>query len=228
MKKTRVSILDDHISIIDGYLYRLSKTPDIEVVATAAYGDALEPMLAEHPTDVLILDINVPTSPENRNTYPIMAVTPRLLEKYPGLNILVISMFTQHTLIEAMADAGVSGYIIKDDQESIEQLGKIVLQIANNGFYFSPNAYRVMDGMNVKPLLTTRQLEALSLCAAYPNDVTIALAHRLDVSGSTLRNLLSGAYLRLGVRTRAAAIVKARELGLLPDTSQFTTKDTSS
>jgi hypothetical protein len=32
---------------------------------------------------------------------------------------------------------------------------------------------------------------------------------------STARNLLSGAYLRLGVRNRAAAVAKARQLGLI-------------
>jgi two-component system nitrate/nitrite response regulator NarL len=39
-KKIRVAILDDHQSIVDGYLYRLQNAPDIEVVATAVYGEA--------------------------------------------------------------------------------------------------------------------------------------------------------------------------------------------
>jgi DNA-binding NarL/FixJ family response regulator len=217
----RVAILDDHISIIDGYLYRLSKNPEIEVVATETYGEALESMLAEHSPDVLILDLNVPTSPANRNIFPIMAIVPQLLERTPGLNILIISMFNQHTLIEAMADAGVSGYILKNDQESIEQLGKIVQNISGGGFYFSPEAYRDSSKIPGTPTLTNRQLEALSLCATYPNEATVSLAHIMDVSGSTLRNLLSGAYLRLGVRTRAAAIDKARQLGYLPVLEQF-------
>lgn len=221
----RVAILDDHISIIDGYLYRLSKYPEIEVVATGTYGDELEMLLAEHPADVLILDINVPTSPGNHNLYPIMAIIPQLLERYPTLNILVISMLNQHTLIEAMADTGISGYILKNDQESIEHLGRIVQTIAGGGLYFSPEAYRNIDGTPGKPVLTVRQMEALSLCAAYPDDATVILAHRLEVSGSTLRNLLSGAYLRLGVRTRAAAIDKARQMGLLPTHDQFPTRE---
>lgn len=216
MKKTRVAILDDHISIIDGYSYRLSKTPEIEIVATGTCGEDLEMLLAQNPIDVLLLDINIPVSPENRNLFPIMAMIPQLLEKYTSLNILVISMLNRHTLIEAMTDSGISGYILKDDRESIEQLGRIVQIIAEGGFYFSPGAYRSDDNIPGKPVLTTRQMEALLLCASYPDDSTMVLANRLDVSGSTLRNLLSGAYLRLGVRTRAAAIEKARQMGLLP------------
>jgi len=45
------------------------------------------------------------------------------------------------------------------------------------------------------------------------------LSERLGISGSTLRNLLSGTYLRLGVRTRAAAIAKAQRLGFIPSTN---------
>jgi hypothetical protein len=59
-------------------------------------------------------------------------------------------------------------------------------------------------------------LEALSLCAAYPDAETDFLAQKLGVTGSTLRNLLSGTYFRLGVRTRAAAIAKAHQLGIIP------------
>lgn len=212
----RVSILDDHISIIDGYKYRLSRTPEIEVVATGTCGEDLEPMLADHGTDVLLLDINVPTSPENPNPFPILHLIPRLLERYPGLSILVISMLNQPTLIEAVAEAGVSGYILKDDQPSIEQLGRIVARVAGGGVFFSPDTHRGALVPGEKPVLTSRQLEALYLCASYPDGATLSLARKLGISGSTMRNLLSGAYTRLGVGTRAAAIARATQLGLIP------------
>ena len=50
-KKIRVTILDDHQNIIDGYVFRLSANPQIEVVATISFGELLEPTLAGHPTD---------------------------------------------------------------------------------------------------------------------------------------------------------------------------------
>ncbi len=50
----RISILDDHQSIIDGYHHRLGKVPDIEVVGTATFGEELEPMLAAQATDILL------------------------------------------------------------------------------------------------------------------------------------------------------------------------------
>jgi DNA-binding NarL/FixJ family response regulator len=219
LSKIRVAILEDHLSIIDGYLYRLSKIPDIEVVATGTYGDDLEPMMVAHPVDVLLLDINVPTSPQNNNPFPVLFTIPRLLQKHTQLDILVITMLNQHSLIEALVDVGVSGYILKDDQGSIQELGKIVTMIASGGVYFSESAYRDLRNNSAKPVLTSRQLEALSLCAAYPDSATVVLSERLGISGSTLRNLLSGTYLRLGVRTRAAAIAKAQHLGFIPSSN---------
>ncbi len=212
----RVAILDDHQSIIDGYSYRISSAPHIKVVATALYGEELEPMLEDHEVDVLLLDISVPNSPENNNPYPILYVIPRLLQRHPGLSILVISMYTQHALVETLVNAGISGYIFKDDQASIQQLAKIVDIVASGGIYFSQGAYRDLRGEPPQSILTPRQLEALSLCAAQPDGDTVVLAGKLGITGSTLRNLLSGAYLRLGVRTRAAAIAKAQKLGIFP------------
>jgi DNA-binding NarL/FixJ family response regulator len=218
----RVAILDDHQSIIDGYIYRLSVDPAIQVVATALYGAELESMLSGHEVDVLLLDVSVPNSAENHNPFPVLYTIPRLLQGYPSLNILAISMFTQRTLIEALVDAGICGYIFKDDQSSIQQLAKIMGIIANGGVYFSQGAYRDLRKDTADPVLTPRQLEALSLCNATPDSDTISLANKLGITGSTMRNLLSGAYLRLGVRTRAAAIAKAHQLGILPDLPKMT------
>lgn len=63
--------------------------------------------------------------------------------------------------------------------------------------------------------LTPRQLEVLSLSAALPDLSSAQLAQRLGIAASTLRNMMSEAYLRLGVHNRAAAIAKARQLGLI-------------
>lgn len=211
-------ILDDHQSIIDGYLYRLNNVPKIEVVCTIAYGEMLEPTLVVHPTDVLLLDINVPTSAENPNPYPILHDLPRLLQKYLNLNILVISMFAERSLIKAVMEAGASGYILKDDQATIRDLGNVITSIANGGVYFSQKAHKLfLKNQHIDKCapLTPRQLDALSLCAAYPDATTAHLADKMSVSNSTVRNMLSGAYIRLGVHSRTAAVEKARQLGLI-------------
>jgi len=217
-EKVRVAILDDHQSIIDGYIYRLSGTTEITVVATATYGEELELILEQHPSDVLLLDLNVRTSPDNANPFPILHVIPKLLQKHSNLSILVISMFAEPGLMKALVEAGVNGYILKDDTAAFRELGNVVLSVAHGGIYFSKKAhslYMQVDAISGNDLLTPRQMEVISLCAAYPDASTSDLAQMMSVSNSTVRNLLSSLYLRLGVHSRTAALEKARALGLV-------------
>ncbi len=225
-KKIRVTILDDHQNIIDGYVFRLSTNPQVEVAATINFGQDLEPTLAAHPTDVLLLDVNVPTATDNPNPYPILYAIPKLLQTYPGLYILVISMYSDRGLIRAVMEAGASGYVLKDDQTTARDLGSVILSVAGGGIYFSKKAHELYSQHLAKEsgALSCRQLEALSLCAAYPNNTTAVLANMMTISHSTVRNLLSGAYMKLDVNNRAAAIAKAQRLGLITPPEPMYTK----
>jgi len=63
--KLKVAILDDHQSTLDGYSLRLGQSPQFEIVGVAVFGAELEPVLAASPVNVLLLDVHVPTSPDN-------------------------------------------------------------------------------------------------------------------------------------------------------------------
>jgi two-component system nitrate/nitrite response regulator NarL len=112
-KKIHVAILDDHQSIIDGYLFRLGQSPDIEVVVTAKYTDELEALLARTPVDVLLLDVQVSISADNLNPYPILERIPAWLQSYPELSVLVISMYNLPSLLRSVMEVGASGYLLK-------------------------------------------------------------------------------------------------------------------
>jgi two-component system nitrate/nitrite response regulator NarL len=220
--KIRVTILDDHQSIVDGYVFRLSKIPQIEIVNTLAFGEQLEPALQERTTDVLILDVHVPVSVENPNPHAILHIIPDLLQRYPDLHILVISMYNERSMIRAILESGSSGYILKDDHKSLQELGSIILSIANGGIYLSEKAYNIYmknRSATAEEPLTGRQMEVLSLCAAYPDKSTFDIAQMMKVAHSTVRNLLSGVYLRLGVHNRAAAVAKAQQMGMITPVS---------
>ena len=187
-EKIYVVILEDHQGIIDGYHFRLNNVEDIEVIATIGYGEDLEPVLAQHPVDLVLLDVSVPTSAENRNPYPILFVIPKLLKLYPNLTVLVVTMHNQRTLIRAILEAGATGYVLKDDQASIKELPSIIRLLVGGGIHLSQSAYQLVmnpQGSNLDQPLNARQLEALSLCAAYPDASTAELAERMNIEGST-------------------------------------------
>lgn len=216
-KLVKVSILDDHQTILDGYQFRLANSPRVEIAATLRFGSEINAALEKYSIDVLILDVNVPTSQENPNPYPILHVIPSLLQKYPNLAILVISMHNDRSLIRAVMEAGASGYILKDDQSMLIDLENVIVSIAAGGISLSQEISNILlpSNTNEDVPLSQRQLEVLSLSLAFPDDTTTDLAKKMSVANSTVRNLLSGAYIKLGVHTRAAAIAKARKLGVI-------------
>lgn len=223
----RVAILDDHQAIVDGYLFRLAKDPEIEIAFTIHYGEELEPMLEKHPVDVLLLDIGVPASAENRNPFPLIYHIPPILDKHSDLSILVMSMYDQISLVNSFLEAGVRGYVLKDDYGAITQLPSLARIIAKDGFYLSPQISRKLmkAGFAGGNQLSSRQIEILSLCAAYPEIDTNELARRSNIAYSTFRNLLSKVFLRLDVHNRVAAVAKARQLGLIAPEVNHTGQD---
>lgn len=216
----RVAILDDHQSILDGFHFRLMNSKEIKVVASASYGEDLFPLIQNNSVDVLLLDLSVPTSPENSNQFPMIFALKTLLENFPALKVVIISNFKEKTLVKSAIERGVRGYIFKDDHASIQQLARIVMIVSAGGNYFSSGAYFDINEEGSKSNLTPRQREVLEVASSFPDDSTDDLAKRLNISGSTLRNILSSSYIRLGVHTRSAAIDKVRQLGIIPANSK--------
>jgi len=216
--KIKVAILEDHQLAIDGYSFRLQDS-ECEIIGIANVYSDWEPLLAAHPVDVALMDVKVPTAIDNPDPYPILSVMPQLIQTYPEMAFLVISAHAEPTLIQRMMESGANGYILKDDNILLRELKTVLASVvAGRGIYLSPRAKEMLlqrQARSAELGLTPRQVEALSLCAAYPNDSTKDLALRMNVSFSTLRNLLSQSYLRLGVNGRSAAILKAQQLGIL-------------
>lgn len=215
----KVAIVDDHQTIIDGYVARLNPEPDIQVVAASRYGDKLPAILAEYRPDVLILDVNVPTSALNDHPYPILHEIRRAHETYPHMAILVISMHAGRALVRAAIAAGAGGYLLKEDYRNLANLASIVRAGAGGSICLSRKAQEYLtQSPEERELLTLRQQEVLSILAANPAMTSLELAQQLGITDSTVRNILSATYSRLKVSNRTEAILKARQLGLItPD-----------
>jgi len=214
----RIAIVEDRPLDASGFRANLANAPDLQLLAIIQTGDELLPFLETNPVDVLILDVQVPTSATNPYPYPLMHLIPKIQLLYPEIVFLIVSNVTDRLVIRSILDAGASGYILKDDIQAIETLPHYVRLAANGGFYASTRIREELlseDPQTTEVILTPRQREVLSLCAAYPHYGTAEIGKMMDVSDSTVRNLLSAAYLRLQVPNRGAAVVRATQLGLL-------------
>jgi DNA-binding NarL/FixJ family response regulator len=103
----RVFLVDDHAIVRDGLRSVLAAEPLLDVVGEAANGQELLTKLAGVPTDVVLMDLNMPVLDG-------LATTRELHKLHPHLRVLILSMMTQeHTIGELLA-AGAHGYVLKN------------------------------------------------------------------------------------------------------------------
>ncbi|HEX8656460.1 MAG TPA: response regulator transcription factor, partial [Hymenobacter sp.] len=84
----RVFLVDDHPIVRDGIRSLLEREPTVQVVGTAGNGQELLNQLPHTPTDLVLVDINMPVM----DGY---ATTLRLREEYPDVRILALSMLVE-------------------------------------------------------------------------------------------------------------------------------------
>src|SRR5258708_5982535 len=168
----RVVVVEDRPLDASGFRANLANTPDLQLLGIIQTGDELLPFLEINPVNVLILDVQVPTSSTNPYPYPLMHLIPKIQVRYPEIVFLIFSNVTDRLVIRSILDAGASGYILKDYVRAIDSPPHYVRLAANGGFYASARIREELlsdDPQSSEVILTPRQREVLSLCAAYPH-----------------------------------------------------------
>ena len=143
--------------------------------------------------------------------------TRRIATEYPGVAVLVLTMFDEDELIVDAVAAGARGYLLKGAEP--EEIERAIRAVASGEAIFSREvATKVLQRMSPVshsaplPALTAREREVLDLIARGLSNAVIA--DRLGLAAKTVGNHISTIFLKLGVATRAEAIVVAREAGL--------------
>jgi DNA-binding NarL/FixJ family response regulator len=214
MEILHTAILENYQSIIDGYHYRFDQDPAIKITAEARYGEQLEEMLINNPVDILLIEPFVPVSKTNRNYFPVWLTLCGVKEKWPHVKILVITGNNDSGNVRNAVDIGVNGYIFKEEAQAIHYLADAIKFIAFGSHLYSQLAQKLLqESFEETVNLSRRQLCALSLCAAYPNEQLKHLAGQLEITHSTFRSTLSRAYAKLNVHSRMGAVDEARRRG---------------
>lgn len=219
---TVVSI-DDHNLVRQGIRSLLEAASDIHLVGEGCAGEEIEGLVADLSPDILLLDLGLPThaDPEQRQPgerYPILDAIRRLRERHPHTRILVLSQYDDSGLVRATVDAGVQGYLLKDDALS-SRLPSVIRAVHQGHAFYSPAVHATLtaeQNAGENPQLTPRQVEILTALAVDPHLPRSAIAARLDISEHTLTYHLRAIFDRLAVTTLTGAIVKAIQLELLP------------
>ena len=202
----KVVLVDAHAVIRAGLEQLLAGTEDIEVVGTAANGaEAVEAVRRLRP-DVVLMDLQMPVVDGVAATRSIMA------EKL-GVDVLVLTSYSDNERIIAALDAGAVGYLLKDAAPDDVLQG--IRAVSRGESPIHPKAARALLGSRAgssQVQLTSREREVLGHVRAGLANKQIA--RRLDISERTVKAHLTSAFARIGVSDRTQAALWAERNGL--------------
>ncbi|KUL52624.1 MULTISPECIES: response regulator [unclassified Streptomyces] len=219
----KVLVVDDQFLIRAGLVGLLRAAPGIEVVGEAGDGDEAVALAAETRPDVILMDIRMP------GTNGITATTRILAQAAePAPRVLVLTTFDLDEYVYGALRAGASGFLLKDSGP--ERLLAAVAAVGGGDALFAPSVTRRLveafarqaacpdGGAEGGPppdlaALTGREVEVLKLIARGLTNADIA--ERLYISEATVKTHLNRTMSKLGLDSRAQAVVVAYESGLV-------------
>jgi DNA-binding NarL/FixJ family response regulator len=206
----RVAVVDDHPHVAIALKTLLDETPDIQLVAESRHGMEVSALVRQTRPDVLLLDVFI--EPE----FDALSAVRGLRSDFPNLKICLLSAYIDPAMVHDLLQAGVHGYILKDD-DYVSRIDTIIRDLAGGEIYLSPQAYealaRATRSEGKEQLLSEREVEVLRLAKrGLPNP---QIAQALHISPGTVRNHLSAIYRKLDVHSRYEALQVAEERQLL-------------
>jgi len=207
MEKIRILMADDHPVVRAGIRGMLETQDEFQVIAEAENGrEAFEQIVKIIP-DVVLMDLRMPEMDG-------VEAIGRIKEKYPDINILVLTTYDTDADIVRAVEAGATGYLLKDAPR--EELFRAVRATAKGETVLAPVvAARLMGKVrdHGEQALSAREIDVLLLVARGASNQDVA--EKLHVSTATVKSHLIQIYQKLGVSDRTAAVTTAIERGII-------------
>lgn len=212
----KLLVADDHTMFVDGIESILKAEEDLKVIGKCYDGPAVLAFVKENPTDIVLLDVNLP----GMNG---LEVCKTLAHDFPDVKVLAISMFNEESFVTEILNHGAKGYILKNTGR--DELLKAIRTIFEGKSYFSKEVTEtIMKGlMNQRkastrnssfiPKLSRREKEVLKLIAQ--EFTTQEIADNLFISLKTVESHRSSLLSKLNARNSAGLVRIAMENSLL-------------
>jgi DNA-binding NarL/FixJ family response regulator len=216
MTRIRVVLVDDHAIVRTGLKAVLAAAPEIDVVGEASGGVEAAELLARTPADVVVMDISMADGDG-------IAATRQITRAGAGApRVLVLTMHAEEAYLEAVLEAGASGYLTKSIAD--RELVQAVRAVARGEIFVLPSAARVLaQGARRREehatdrarfeRLTDRERAVMQLIAQ--GYTAPEIGEQLAISPKTVDTYKQRINDKLGLTHRADYVKLALKLGLL-------------
>jgi len=200
----RILIGDDHGVMRAGLRAMLEGEPSVEVVGEAADGEAVMYLAGELLPDIVLLDIGMPGLDG-------IEVTRRLSKLLPQIQVLILTVYEDESLLREAIRAGASGYVVKRAAE--EELIAAIQAVSRGDMYIHPALTRLLvkdlsPSINPKKgaleTLTPRESEVMGyIVRGYTNR---QIAETLFISMRTVEGHRASLLGKLGLKNRVELV----------------------
>jgi DNA-binding NarL/FixJ family response regulator len=210
-------VVDDQTLVRQGICSLLAYSDEVAVVAEASDGDEALAVIERTAPDVVLLDLRMPRRDG-------IATLNALRARGDETPVLVLTTFDDDELVLEALRAGAHGYLLKD--VTLERLVDAIRTLADGGTLIQPAVTErllravtaqprpgFIDGLLTPEQLTQRETEVLRLMAA--GHTNHEIAQTLHLAPGTVKNHVSSVLMKLGVRDRTRAVLRALDHGLL-------------
>lgn len=220
-----VAIVDDQQLLRAGFRMVIDSQPDLEVVVEAGDGAQAVRLLADHPVDVVLMDVRMPTMDGLTATARLTAMWGERPDAAPRIIVLTTFDLDEYAL-EAIR-SGASGFLLKDAPP--EEMLAAIRTVHSGDAVIAPSTTRRLLDRLVTTLpeeqlvdsgkasavdsLTDREREVLVLMAR--GRANQEIASDLFVAEATVKTHVGRILAKLGARDRVQAVVTAYETGLV-------------
>jgi two-component system response regulator NreC len=206
----RVLVLDDHRMVAEGLRLLVEGQSDMRVVAEAAELDAALALDVHPDPDVILADLVL-------GSERAAEVVTSLRARFPGSEVLVLTMVHDADVVRSVLSAGARGYLPKDAVAA--DLVDAIRRVARREDYLQHSVgvalARGDHRLNAEPSvdLSERELAVGRLLALGHTNAEVA--DMLIVSVRTVETYRAHVFRKLGVRTRAELLRVAIRTGLV-------------
>ena len=210
----RVVIADDQRIVREGLATIVGTFPETTVVGLAADGEEAVNLVGEHLPDVVLMDLRMPGCDG-------VAATAAIRERYPEVQVVVLTTYADDESILAALTAGATGYLTKDATR--EDIGRALAGAVAGQAVLDPAVQAALleaaRGGRPKPTpttlpdgLTEREAEVLALIAGGRSNAEIA--EQLFVAEATIKTHINRIFAKTHSRDRTQAAAYAYQHGL--------------
>lgn len=211
--KIHIGLVEDQFLFREGMKAIINTWPETEVIFESGDGHSVIDRLlqAQVLPDVMLVDLSLPAY-EGREFSGIQ-VTQQLIEHYPQMKILVLSVHDDDNFINRLIECGAHGYLVKDSDP--QEVHEAILACYHKGSYINERSLKAIQrNMNKKVRsarpdvqITRREEEILQLvCAQYTAE---EIAEKLFISVKTVNGHRNNLLQKTGSKNVTGLVIYA-------------------